>query len=68
MHSLTKDLFLENITPCDHCSVFLMDKYWVSSGQANILDSLSFLVATGMSPVLGAIVDKTGLNLMWSKK
>lgn len=48
-----------------HCRVFLMDKYGVSSSEANILNSLVYLLSAGVSPFLGILVDKTGLNLMW---
>lgn len=44
-----------------------MDKYGVNSSQANILNSLVYLISAGVSPFLGITVDKTGLNLMWCK-
>lgn len=48
-------------------SVFLMDKYFIHSGQANILNSLVYLISAGVSPFIGFLVDKTGFNLFWCK-
>ena len=44
-----------------------MEKYFVNSSQANILNSLVYLISAGASPFLGILVDKTGFNLMWCK-
>ena len=48
-------------------SVFLMDKYQVSSGYANILNSLVYIISAVASPFLGFLVDKTGFNVFWCK-
>lgn len=45
--------------------IFLVDKYGFTISQANVVNSLVYLISAGASPVLGFLVDKTGLNLFW---
>ncbi len=45
--------------------VFLMDKYFVTSSQANLLNSLVYLISAAASPFIGILVDRTGFNLFW---
>ncbi len=48
-------------------SVFLIDKYGVTTQTANVLNSLVYIMSAAISPFLGVIVDKTGFNLFWSE-
>ena len=50
-----------------HYRVFLIDKYQVSTQQANVLNSLVYIISAIVSPFLGILVDRTGFNLFWSK-
>ena len=44
-----------------------MDKYFVSSGYANIMNSLVYIISAVASPFVGILVDQTGFNLVWCK-
>lgn len=44
-----------------------MDKFGVNSSEANILNSLVYIISAVASPFLGLLVDKTGFNLFWCK-
>ena len=56
-----------NFTSCLSHSVFLIDKYGVTTQTANVLNSLVYIMSAAISPFLGVIVDKTGFNLFWSE-
>ena len=42
-----------------------MSKYDVDFEQANILNSLVYIISAVASPFIGLLIDKTGLNLIW---
>ena len=44
---------------------FFEAKWNLTPSQANICNSLVYLISAGASPVLGILVDKTGRNLIW---
>ena len=46
-------------------SVFLEDKYMMTPGVANIVNSIIYFMSVLASPVLGIAVDRTGCNLFW---
>ena len=46
------------------CRVFLMGKYFVSSGYANIMNSLVYIISAVASPFVSILVDQTGFNLV----
>jgi MFS family permease len=46
-------------------TVFVEDKYGLRAAQANIINSLVYLISAVASPFLGFAVDKTGFNLFW---
>ena len=41
-----------------------MDKYFVSSGNANIMNSLVYIISAVASPFVGNLVDQTGFKLV----
>ena len=43
--------------------VYFQSKFHLSAGNANIVNSLVYLLSAGASPVLGLFVDKVGYNL-----
>jgi nitrate/nitrite transporter NarK len=45
--------------------IFLMEKYGYEAKEANIINSLVYIISAVASPFLGVLVDKTGLNLFW---
>jgi MFS family permease len=45
--------------------IFLMEKYGYEAKQANLINSLVYIISAAVSPVLGILVDRTGLNLFW---
>ena len=44
-----------------------MDKYNLSSSDANFISSLAYLISVVGCPVIGFLVDRTGFNLFWCK-
>ena len=44
-----------------------MDKYGLSSSDANFISSLVYLISVVGCPLIGFLVDKTGFNLIWCK-
>lgn len=45
--------------------IFLMDKYGYVAKEANIVNSLVYIISAAASPFLGILVDRTGFNLFW---
>ncbi|KAF2365742.1 Major facilitator superfamily [Trinorchestia longiramus] len=45
--------------------VFFMYKYGLSSGTANTVSSIVYVISAVASPVFGILVDKTGRNIIW---
>ena len=50
-----------------YCRQFFMDKYGLSSSQANFVSSLVYFISVAGCPIVGFLVDKIGFNLIWCK-
>lgn len=45
--------------------MFFMSKFHMSAQDANVVNSVVYLISAFGSPALGLIVDKTGRNVLW---
>ena len=45
-----------------------MDKYFVSSGYANIINSMVYIISAVASPFVGILVDQTGFGVSTNMK
>ena len=64
---LWENIYLLMFVYLSFCRVFLMDKYFVTSGYANLMNSLVYIISAVASPFVGILVDQTGFNLVWCK-
>lgn len=47
------------------CRKFFMEKYGLTLSEANIVNSLVYIIPAATSPFIGYLIDKSGYNLIW---